>query len=246
MYTCSGERFVAEAIASARSSLRHNSVPHLIYASPVPANAPPESGLSIEPFEPSGNPYLDKVANIRRSPFERTIFLDTDTFVAGEITHLLQLLDQYDVAAAHAPGYRASPDPDVPEAFYEFNTGVLAWRSNERTEAFMANWEATMSDWLRDEPFPGATTTGGRDADQPSFRHCAWKHGLRLIVIGAEYNLRITKPATVVEQVRVLHGRHRDPETLARRLNRGQGPRQFLPGRPWTVARSILGTLRRR
>lgn len=233
LYSCSGERYVAEAIRSARSSVRHNDVPHLIFASPVPAGAPFDRRVSFEPFVPSGNAFADRIQHMRCTPFERNIFLDSDTFVVGEITHLLQLLDRYDLAVAHAPGYRGLPDPDVPAAFYEFNCGVVVWRTNERTAAFLDSWHETYLAWLRESPFPGAgsmaTRVGTPSNDQPAFRHCAWNSDVRVGVVGPEYNLRITYPVTVVGRVRVLHGRHDDYEGLAARINRKSGPRAYLP-----------------
>jgi hypothetical protein len=238
IYSCSGPTYIEEAVSSARSSLRHNDVPHLIYASPVPAVPRDEPRLAFAPFTPSGNPFLDRIANMRRSPFERTIFLDSDTYVVDEIAHLLTLFDSYDAAAVHAPGYRGLADPEVPAAFHEFNCGVIAWRSNERTAAFLADWEATYAAWLREEPFPHAVD---RIGDQPAFRHCAWKHGLAIAVLGPEYNFRITKPGTLVGKVRVLHGRHPRPEALAARLNKRPGPRNYSGS-----LRVLAGNLRQR
>ena len=227
LYSCSGESFIAEAVRSARSSLRHNALPHLLFAS---GEVERVEGLSVARFEPSANPYVDKIANIRRSPFERTIYLDSDTFVVDEITHLLALLDHYDIAVAFAPAYRGLADPEVPKAFYEFNTGVLAWRASERMSAFMRSWEETYVAWLHDEPFAGAgKASRGRRADQPAFRRCAWQHGLRLFVLAPEYNFRLGYPATVVERVRVIHGAHPDHEALARRVNERQLPRTWPP-----------------
>jgi hypothetical protein len=226
VYSATGERYVAEALESAHASLRHNDVPHVVYASPVPEGADRiDPRLTIEAFEPSGEPYLDKIANMGRSPFERTIFLDTDIYVAGDITHILDALDHYDVAAAHAPGYRGFDDPSVPAAFYELNTGVVAWRSSEQTARFFEDWRDTYRAWLADEPFPNAASAG----DQPPFRHCLWTNGLRVLVLAPEYNARITKPLTVVDRVRVLHGRHPDHARLAARLNRRMGPRNIRP-----------------
>src|ERR1700727_1721811 len=89
VYSCSGESYVEEALRSARSSLRHNPVPHLLFAS---VEVPSEPGLTVARFEPSPNPYVDKIANMRRSPFARTIYLDTDTFVVDQIVEVLELL----------------------------------------------------------------------------------------------------------------------------------------------------------
>lgn len=223
LYSSAGDVFVAEALQSARSSLRHNPLPHLLFTS---ADVDNEEGLSIVRFEPSDNPYVDKIANMRRSPFERTIFLDSDTFVVDEIAHMLRLLDRYDIAVAHDPSHRGLPDPEVPTAFCEFNTGVIAWRASDRVAAFMRRWEETYIAWLHEEPFPRAGLARRR-ADQPAFRRCAWQHDVRLFVLPPEYNFRLGEPATAVGRVRVLHGRHSDYAALAARINDTQGPR------PW-------------
>ena len=228
MYSSSGESNVATALASARSSLRHNRVPHVLFAAPPPRDAGGVEGLSIEPFEPSENPYLDKIANMRRSPFERTIFLDSDTYVTREIVHLFELLDRYDLAAALAPGYRGLSDPEVPVAFCELNTGVVAWRAGGDTAAFMADWQETYAAWQREPPFERAGESRGK-ADQPAFRRCAWKHGMRIVVLPPEYNYRTGEPGAAVGLVRVIHGRHDDYEQVAATLNETLGPRSFPP-----------------
>ena len=227
LYSGTGEFYVAEAVRSARSSLRCNDVPHVLFADAAPDAVP---GLTIAPFTPSGNPFADKIENMRRSPFERTLYLDSDTFVVDEIVHVLALLEHYDLAAAFAPGYRGLDDPAVPKLFHEFNTGVLAWRRSERMAAFMEDWQQTYEGWLIDEPFPGAraASRSGR-ADQPAFRRCAWKHGLSLFVLPQEYNFRLGFPQTVVGRVRVIHGDHPDPASLAARLNERETPRSWPP-----------------
>ncbi|MGO9489052.1 MAG: hypothetical protein ACLQBB_08525 [Solirubrobacteraceae bacterium] len=246
LYSAAGAAHIAEAVRSARSSLRHNRLPHLLFASEAAESVP---GLSVERFEPSENPYADKIANMRRSPFQRTIYLDTDTFVVDEITDVLELLDRYELAAAHAAGYRGMRDPEVPRAFYELNTGVIAWRTGERTAAFMRSWQETYLAWAREPPFAAAggvmtdrPRSRGGAADQPAFRHCAWQHDMRLYVLAPEYNLRLGEPATVVERVRVIHGRHPDYEGLAARINDRHGPRRW--PRPAPVRARALRFLR--
>jgi hypothetical protein len=241
IYSCSGDSYIAEALRSARSSLRHNALPHLLFAS---ADIEHAEALSVTRFAPSSNPYIDKIANIRRSPFARTIYLDSDTYVVDEIAHVLRVLDHYDVAVAYAPAYRGLADPEVPTAFYEFNTGVLAWRASDRVSAFMRSWEETYVAWLHDEPFIGAgNASRSRRADQPAFRRCAWQHGLRVFVLAPEYNFRLGYPTTVVERVRVIHGEHIDHAALARRINAKQLPRAWPP--PLPVSAKVTRRLRK-
>jgi hypothetical protein len=241
LYSCSGEAYIEEALRSARSSIAHNALPHVLFVS---ADVADEPGLQTVRFEPSANAYADKVANMRRSPFERTIYLDTDTFVVDEIVHLFDVLDHFELAVAHDPSRRRSSDPLVPAAFCEFNTGVIAWRAGERVNEFMRGWQETYVRWLEDEPFagaarasakrrarlePGSSPGWGGAADQPAFRRCAWEQELRLLVLPPEYNLRLGEPSTIVDRVRVIHGRHPDYEALAARVNSRSGPRTWPP-----------------
>jgi hypothetical protein len=243
VYSGTGDFYIAEAIRSARSSLRHNKLPHVIFAS---ADADGGEGLTVARFEPSGNPYRDKIANMRRSPFERTIYLDSDTFVVDEIGHVMRLLDRYDMAVAFAPGYRGLDDPEVPKAFYEFNTGVLAWRSSERMNAFLRDWEETYAAWLQEDAFPGARKASrGRRADQPAFRHCAWKHDIHVFALGQEYNFRLGFPAVAVGKVRVIHGDHENHQQLAQELNATETARFWPPPPALSLGAKVLRRLRR-
>jgi hypothetical protein len=241
IYSGTGEFYAGEALRSARSSLRHNRVPHVLFASePVE----PIEGLAVELFEPSGNPYVDKIANMSRSPFERTLYLDSDTYIVDEIVHVLGLLDRYDIAVAFAPAYRGLEDPAVPKAFYEFNTGVVAWRASERMQAFMESWQRTYVAWLDEEPFAGAgPASRSRRADQPAFRRCAWEQDVSVFVLSPEYNFRLGYPTTVVERVRVIHGDHPEPEDLAARVNERRWPRSWPP--PLTLPQKIMRRVRK-
>jgi hypothetical protein len=243
VYSGTGDFYIAEAIRSARSSLRHNDLPHVIFAS---VEVEGGEGLTVMHFEPSGNPYRDKIANMRRSPFQRTIYLDSDTFVVDEVEDLMGLLDRYDMAVAFAPGYRGLDDPEVPRAFYEFNTGVLAWRSSDRMSAFLRDWEETYAAWLDEEAFPGARKASrGRRADQPAFRRCAWQHDVSVFALGPEYNFRLGFPAVAVGKVRVIHGDHENHEQLAQRLNATETARFWPPPPPLSLGAKVLRRLRR-
>jgi hypothetical protein len=235
MYSCFGERYIAEAVVSARSSLAHNAVPHVLFAAGAVRDPPP--GLTVVQFEQTSSaPFLDRIANMRRSPFERTLYLDSDTYVIDEIAHVFDVLDQYDMALAHA-GYRGLDDPEVPQAFSEFNCGVIAWRASERVAEFFGCWEQTYRAWLEQDvlegqmgdPRPSHSGIG----DQPAFRRCAWRHGIRICVLAPEYNLRLGYLTTVVGRVHLIHGRFGDYERLAERMNKKIVPRTYPTPRPW-------------
>ncbi len=225
LYSATGDRYLAEALSSARSSLRFNSVPHVIFTdgeASLPAHE--EERLSIEKCRASGNPFADKIGNMARSAFERSIFLDSDTYVAADLTHLFEVLEKFDMAACWA-GYRGRRDREVPAAFYEFNTGVVAWRANALTKSFFADWLDTYEQLTRERPFTPIAHASGYE--QPAFRRCAWRHDVRIYVLGPEYNYRTRQPGTVIDRVRVIHGRSVDYEQAEALLNRDVGPRSF-------------------
>ncbi len=243
MYSCFGEKYIAEAAQAARSSRRHNDVPHLIFAAGELRDPPP--GVTVVGFEQkSSAPFVDRIANMRRSPFERTLCLDTDTFVVEQIMDVFELLDHYDLALAQAPAYRGLDDPEVPDAFPEFNCGVVAWRSSERAAAFLRSWEETYRAWLVEDVLPGidggAHPSRTEIGDQPAFRRCAWQHGMKVATLPPEYNLRLGIQTTVVDRVRLLHGRTDKPEMVAGHYNGKIGPRTYPQG---GLARRIYSRL---
>ena len=66
----------------------------------------------------------------RLAPYDRVIFLDTDTFITGDLIGLFTLLDRFDFAFAPEPNGRPDhgTDAGVPQAFPEPNSGVFAFR----------------------------------------------------------------------------------------------------------------------
>ena len=65
-----------------------------------------------------------------QSPFEKTLLLDTDTYVCADISDLFAILERFDIAMTHERPYRDDfpASSGVPDAFVEFNQGVIAFR----------------------------------------------------------------------------------------------------------------------
>lgn len=219
-YCAVGRQWLGEALASARSSLRYNKVPHLIYTDC--ARPEPIDGVEYRTHEPCGHPFADKIAVMAKSPYAETIQLDTDTHVAADITELFDVLARFDVVGAHAPGYLGE-DPEVPAAFYELNSGMLAFRGSPEVMRFLADWRATYLAWEADPPF--RTAAGAPRGDQPALRRCLWKSGLSLYIAGPEYNYRTIQPGRLLGPVRIIHGRASDYDPLVAQLNAWIGPR---------------------
>ena len=126
-----------------------------------------------------------KVDCLVRSPFKRTLYLDADIRLRCDVGELFDLLDVFDIAMAHAharnrPATRAVWRRPLPDAFPQFNTGVILVRRTAGTEALLHEWAL-------------AYRAAGLAKDQVTLRELLWTSGLRIATLPPEYNLRYPK-----------------------------------------------------
>jgi hypothetical protein len=214
VFSATGERYVAAALEAASRSARLNPVRHVVFGT----HEGSAEGVRTMRFESCGNPHVDKIANMIATPFEETIYLDVDCLALLRITELFDLLGRYDIAAAHAPGYRGAANPEVPSCFYEINTGVVAYRRTPAVIELFEAWRATYLAWLENPPFEGAD--GRRlGQDQPAFRHCLWRSGIPIYVLAPEYNWRVLAPSFLCNAAKIVHGFVSEVDLLAAKVN---------------------------
>jgi hypothetical protein len=211
VFFASGERYITEAVRAMRRSMKFNNVSHFLFCSEKPADA----DMPYQLFDRTTNVWVDRINCFLLSPFEQSLFLDVDCQVLSPVLEIFDLLDVYDLAAAHAPGYRGLLDPDVPQSFFELNCGVIACRKSQKINDMLLNWRELYKQWYFNPPFRRA----GR-LDQPSFRHVVWKLKIPVYVLGPEYNWRPAFPSFLVSPPKILHGYHDDPESIVAEAER--------------------------
>jgi|GEM_PF-6552644 hypothetical protein len=141
--------------------------------------------------EPNG--YRAKIAAAQRSPFNRTLQLDVDTYILADLGEVFRVLDRFDMALVHAPVGISMAFDDVPRSFPEFNTGVIAYRATQLVQDVLA-------EWLREYD------TLASPFDQPSFRRVTYRAaGLRIATLPSEYNQRMVA-GFFNQPVQILHG----------------------------------------
>lgn len=256
IYIATGRKYIDEVLKSAASLKAANPSIHVTAFSDEPINSPHIDHTVIiegapqcerQPASVSGDSrriqavgqskgMLNKVYYMGRSPYERTLFLDSDTYVARDISDLFLLLDRFDIAVAHAP-HRTPRRPaerrrfqEIPPGFVVMNTGVILFKRSERTDGFF-------SDWLRlcQEEYVECN-------DQASFRAALYPAGLRIATLPPEYNYRFRKRLCINGSLKILHGRHANLQLIARRasamISRGiAGP---LVTRPGNLFRQVM------
>jgi len=219
VYVATGEGYVKEAIASAtslRSAMPDASI--CLIADLPPAAA---SGLFDTVQIVTGvchNP-IDKFLSID-CPYERAIFLDTDTYVCGDLSEMFDLLDRFDLAALQENhrGWDYTLT-SVPAPFPEYNTGVIVFRRNAAVRQLFETWRETY-DRLRQSQ--------GLRNDQPAFRQALFFSDLRVATLPSEYHFLGNVPNYAMWKIRLVHGRGNLP-LIAELVNENLGPRTYLP-----------------
>ncbi len=115
------------------------------------------------------------------SRFEETLYLDVDALALLDIRDGFDILEAYDVALCHDQ-WRNDPKAVVdctrplPNAFPQFNGGLLFFRRTPEVRAFLEAWLAAIR------------TTEARK-DQPALRETLYGSDLRVAVLPPEYNI---------------------------------------------------------
>jgi hypothetical protein len=165
IYSATKELWVREAAKSAASvKSRHPELPIVLFTD-LRVQAPCFDRVVVAEGIPDGvsstrwhKDFGQKLYFLSRSPFERTLYLDSDTTLLGKLDELFSQLDKADFAlapqAVDADLYSAlkpgSPEWSIrnprncralewsPKRF--FNAGVLLYRRSEPLKRFFSEW----------------------------------------------------------------------------------------------------------
>lgn len=231
VYVAIGEKYVREAVqAAAKCKSVMPTCRTILYTNATVAEPVIDTVLPAS-YAAGEDPFLVKIRGMRAVPEERFVFLDTDTYVLEDVSEIDEVLDVFDLAAAHAPVRLQThiwPEmrefiAGVPVCFPEYNTGVVGIRRSPALDAMLASWEAQYQEHLT-RPSPPRTQ------DQASFRRALYESGLRIATLPTEYNCRFPYPASICGHVKILHGHGSAAylEQLGKAVNRQRGFRVVL------------------
>ena len=171
-------------------------------------------------------------------PYERFVYLDTDTYVAGDLAEMFDLLARYDVIGHQLFEGHDYRIPEVPDAFPEFNGGMLGFRRSPAVEKFFARWLEIYVAYR-------ARNTGGHwdysnASDQKGFRMALYESGLRHSVLGPEYDFIVQHLQFACAAVKIFHGRpFSELQRIERLVNARLGQRAWVPILDLCVAQQL-------
>jgi len=223
IYCSTSSYYLGLAVESAKSLKRHM----------------PGLRCELHTWEEAGHPIFDsvipypevdfhpkqlKALACLKMPFERNLFLDTDTLVLEPVWALFEILNVVEFAACpfikHShPKYTSS----APDTYPEINGGVMAFRRSPRIQKLIERWSELLKDQLEHS---------GMDRDQPPLREAMWEQQFVYHSLPSEYNHHIMAPMVATGKIRIIHGqdfRQIDLEREAARRNWTERTRVFAP-----------------
>jgi hypothetical protein len=219
VYIATGDRYFEEALGSIRSAKAcMPEVPIAVLTDRERQSEYVDTVIVIP--EPTFS-VKDKAIYLKLAPYDKNLFIDTDTHLAMPVADVFELLDHFDIAAAVAPQRQTVAVPGIPTSFTELNTGVIAFRKTPQVLAFFEQWlevydqhETTLVHDLAEDK---------RYHDQPSFREALYHSDLRYSVLPPEYNCMYLTPGGAKGPIRVFHGREK--KWLWRRFRADMAPK---------------------
>jgi hypothetical protein len=230
LYVAIGASHLEEARASAASVKRQ--MPDLSTTVFTDLDRPAEEFDIIELIRPERFTYGVRIDCLRRTPYQRTLHIDTDTRLCADVSELFEVLEDFDVGGIAAPRKPQWGDEKVPECFSQINGGVILYRSTDGVFAWLDDWLRLYEEDLGMGEKRLTTRLMKRiPSDQPSLRITLYKSGLRLIFLPTEYNCRFRMPGYLTDRVKIVHGDVRELDRAAVLLNESTAPRIHYRGR---------------
>ena len=183
LYIAIGKRYLLEAQISARSLRRFTKHPICIITDEANFTSPL---FDIIIHENMPADFVSKIIGIKKTPFQKTIYLDSDTFICAPIDQLFKILDLFDMAMTidrynHSYGflqhYNASFQLKFENVLPEYHTGLIVYGDSQPVKGLI-------NDWLELHQQMNVK------ADMPSFREAFIKNAttVRIAPLPFEYN----------------------------------------------------------
>ena len=164
-----------------------------------------------------------RINAFKQTPYQKTFFIDTDTYFCENCTELFQLVTYFDLLITLAPTDLNTPvvDGEKIEGAYSYNCGVFVYKKSDRILDFLDKWLSSYQNKF-----------DIYKSDQQAFTEALLYTDIQTFTLHNIYNLRTPRICAIMnKKVKIIHGRHDDYEDMEKRLNRLTRHRVWIPGK---------------
>lgn len=128
-----------------------------------------------------------KVDFLHETPYDKTIYLDSDTKVIRNISEIYDILERFDFVGTHDLSRKRQEwcekideYNDIPYGFTEINGGVIGIRKTRKADELLRLWTEKFYQYRHLT----------RNQDQPALRMSLWESEIRYHILPIEFNVR--------------------------------------------------------
>ena len=144
-----------------------------------------------------GDNWIFKMELLIKTPYDQTMFVDSDTYFCDSVVELYELLDRFDFVTTLEHQY--AHEQKYLQGFPQINGGMFLWNNNDKME------------WLFEEAIRFKTRKK-RGSDQAALRHALYYSDVRYAIVPWEYNCHYHYPGYLCGKVKLLHAKSDDFE----------------------------------
>lgn len=189
LFVATGEKYVLAAVRAAKTVRAHSPSLGIHLFTDAKSFVGFNFGTASTPFSSVAtvdDPHRrSKVDYMGRSPFDYTLYMDTDTAFNADLASMFNILDRFDIGLAHEHRRNTTNSLEpwrtpLPQAFPQFNSGVILYSKAPAVLNFLEEWRNHYKD-------------AGIRHDQTTLRELLWLSNLRIATLPPEYNVRYIK-----------------------------------------------------
>ena len=232
LFAAVGEKYVEESVQSAASIREHLPQVSITLITNQHFELPVFDQVRIIELPEPGlkGVKLYKPLALAETPYHKTVFLDSDTYICADCSELFDMMDYVELLLAHDTADMSKPLIDGrPMGFHPYNSGLLAFQITDRIKHFLTDWYRCLDRDFADHPW-----------DQRAMMSSILKHRIQTYTLHPIYNCRTNFIVSLPQvPVKIIHGRDIDMKSVPNRLNRVAKNRVWMPRRQkvWTKRR---------
>jgi hypothetical protein len=223
VFAAIGEKYINEAILSARSIRKK--MPDLPICLFTEEKVDAVEFDRVEVLERSHEGFkgikLYKPLALAHSPFNITLFLDSDTYVCSDCSELFDMTRSCELVIAHDTADMSVPIVKGREManFYPYNSGVMCFPKSVRTSRLLTDWFDILEKEFDEHQW-----------DQRALMASILKNKIFTYTLQPIYNCRTNFIVSLPQlAVKIIHGRDIDFEATEKELNRILKNRVWMP-----------------
>lgn len=196
LYLAKGQEFILEALSAASrlESIMPDMSISVVTDQELDKESTPFDNII---FDDAEFQKQDKPHWLKKTPYNQTLYLDTDVWVESPVYELFELLQEFDIGLAKDPlepniFYKSSLNDKIPASFPELNSGVIIYERNTRTQELFDRWMSNFT--------PSDTH------DQRPLRPAMYHSDARMSVFPSRYNFMYRQTNVVNGSVKLFHG----------------------------------------